>query len=151
MRWLNASDLRRALPMDEAVLAMEAAFGDDRETPLRIGLGVSLFMAGRVGGVTGVKVVSTVPGDPAGVVAVFGPDGQPLGLVDGPTLTAIRTGAASGLATRLLAARGASVVAMLGAGAMAADQVSAVRVGPPDRAGAGVEPLGTARRRRWRT
>ncbi len=127
MRWLSAADLRRALPMGEAVLAMEAAFGDDRETPLRIGLGVSLFMAGRVGDVTGVKVVSSVPGDPAGVVAVFGPDGHPLGLVDGPTLTAIRTGAASGLATRLLAAPGASVLAMLGAGAMAADQVSAVR------------------------
>ncbi len=50
MRWLNASDLRQALPMDEAVMAMEAAFGDDRETPLRIGLGVSLFMAGQGGG-----------------------------------------------------------------------------------------------------
>ena len=131
MRWLNAGDLRQALPMDEAVAAMEAAFGDDRETPLRIGLGVSLFMAGRVGGITGVKVVSSVPGDPAGIVAVFGPDGHPLGLVDGPSLTAIRTGAASGLATRLLAAPGASVLAMLGAGAMAADQVAAARAVRP--------------------
>ncbi len=127
MLWLSATDLRAALPMEEAVMAMEAAFGDDRETPLRIGLGVSLFMAGRVGETTGVKVVSSVPGDPAGVVAVFGSDGHPLGLVDGPTLTAIRTGAASGLATRLLAAPRASVLAMLGAGAMAADQISAVR------------------------
>ena len=46
MRWLSASDLRQALPMDEAVVAMEAAFGDDREIPLRSGVGVSLFMPG---------------------------------------------------------------------------------------------------------
>jgi ornithine cyclodeaminase/alanine dehydrogenase-like protein (mu-crystallin family) len=131
VRWLSATDLRQALPMDGAITAMEAAFGDDRETPLRTGLGVSLFMAGRVGAVTGVKVVSSVPGDPAGIVAVFGADGHPLGLVDGPCLTAIRTGAASGLATRLLAAPTASVLAMLGAGAMAADQVSAVRTVRP--------------------
>jgi alanine dehydrogenase len=131
VRWMSATDLRKALPMDEAITAMESAFGDDRETPLRTALGVSLFMVGRVGAVTGVKVVSSVPGDPAGIVAVFGADGHPLGLVDGPSLTAIRTGAASGLATRLLAAPTASVLAMLGAGAMAADQVSAVRAVRP--------------------
>ena len=68
--------LAAGLPMDEAVVAMEAAFGDDREIPLRSGVGVSLFMPGRVGGITGVKVVSSVPGDPAGIVAVFGPDGR---------------------------------------------------------------------------
>jgi ornithine cyclodeaminase len=46
--------------------------------------------------------------------------------VDGPTLTAIRTAAAAGLATRLLARPDAATLAMLGAGAMASDQVVAV-------------------------
>jgi ornithine cyclodeaminase len=98
---------------------------------MRTLLGSSLFMPGRVGRYTGIKVVSTTPGDPAGIVAVFGPDGHLIGLVDGPTLTAIRTGAASGLATRLLAPETASTMAMLGAGAMAADQIAAVRTVRP--------------------
>ncbi|MEE1523241.1 MAG: NAD(P)-binding domain-containing protein, partial [Acidimicrobiales bacterium] len=82
---------------------------------------------------TGVKVVSSVPGDPAGIVAVFDESGHPLGLVDGPTLSAIRTAAAPGLATDRMAAPDACVLAMLGAGAMAADQVAAVRAVRPIR------------------
>jgi ornithine cyclodeaminase len=58
---------------------------------------------------------------------VFALDGTPFGLVHGPTLTAIRTGAVSGLATAMLAPRTVSTMAMLGAGAMAFDQVAAVR------------------------
>lgn len=85
-----------------------------------------MFMPGRAGPNTGVKVVSIVPGNPAGVVVVFDFDGSAIGMVDGPTLTSIRTGAASGLATSLLSRPDAKVMAMLGAGAMAADQVAAV-------------------------
>ncbi len=134
MRVLGPDDVRQALPAHAAVEAMQAAFSDDRETPLRVRLGVSLFMPGRVGTTTGIKVVSVVPGNPAGIVVVFGEDGTPVGMVDGPALTAIRTGAASGLATRLLARPDAHTLAMLGAGAMAFDQVEAVRaVRPIDR------------------
>jgi ornithine cyclodeaminase len=131
MRFLDAAALRSALPMDAAIAAMEAAFSDDREVPVRTLLGGSLFMPGRVGAHTGMKVVSAVPGRPAGIVAVFGPDGAPLGVLDGPELTRIRTGAASGLATRLLAREDAGVLAMLGAGAMAFDQVEAIRAVRP--------------------
>ncbi len=113
--------------MPVAISAMQSAFSDDRETPRRVLLGSSLFMPGRVGDLSGVKVVSIVPGNPAGVVVVFGADGSPLGAVDGPTLTAIRTGAGCGLATDLLASPDAATMAMLGAGAMAFDQVAAVR------------------------
>jgi len=127
MRYLDAGDLRAALPMPDAIEAMRHAFGDDHESTARTKLGVSLFMPGRVGGNTGVKVVSTVPGDPAGIVMVFGPDGHPLGLVDGAALTSIRTAAAPGLLTDLLAPTDAKVLAMFGAGAMAADQVAAIR------------------------
>jgi len=131
MRYLGADDVRAALPHRLAIEAMRAAFGPDREHPPRVLVGSSLFMPGRVGAMTGVKVVSTVPGKPDGLVAVFGSDGSPLGLVDGPTLTAIRTAAGSGLATDLLAPDDARTLAMLGAGAMAFDQIEAVRAVRP--------------------
>lgn len=127
MRYLDGPTLREVLSMDTCIAAMRMAFGGDVENPVRTQLSGSLVMPGRVGGVTGVKVVSTVPGDPAGIVVVFGPDGSPLGLVDGPTLTALRTAAGAGLATDLLAPNDDVVLAMLGAGAMAADQIAAVR------------------------
>lgn len=113
--------------MADAIEAMEHAFSGDADTPLRSLVGGSLVMPGRLDDLVAVKVVSTVPGNPAGLVVVFGADGAPIGVVDGPTLTAIRTGAGCGLATRLLASEGARTLAMLGAGAMAFDQVEAVR------------------------
>jgi ornithine cyclodeaminase len=134
MRYLNSAETRQALPMPDAIRAMEHAFSAEAETPLRTIVGNSLVMPGRLDDVFAVKVVSTVPGDPAGLVVVFALDGSPLGLVHGPTLTAIRTGAVCGLATALLAATDASTLAMLGAGAMAFDQIEAVRaVRPIDR------------------
>ena len=131
MLYLAAEATRAALPMVAAIEAMEIAFGDDREVPLRSLLGGSLFMPGRAGRDSGVKVVSVVPGNPVGIVAVFGADGSPIGFVDGPVLTAIRTGAGAGLATRLLARTDSRVLAMLGAGAMAFDQIEAVRAVRP--------------------
>jgi ornithine cyclodeaminase len=120
--------------MADAIRAMEHAFSAEAETPLRTTVGSSLVMPGRLDDVIAVKVVSTAPGHPAGIVVVFGPDGTPLGLVHGPTLTAIRTGAVCGLATALLAPEEARTMAMLGAGAMAYDQIQAVRaVRPIDR------------------
>lgn len=117
--------------MADAIESQEVAFTEESEAPLRSLLGGSLVMPGRVGDVMAVKIVSTVPGNPAGLVAVFGGDGSPLGIVDGPTLTAIRTGAGCGLATKLLADDGVSTLAMLGSGAMAFDQVEAVRAVRP--------------------
>jgi ornithine cyclodeaminase len=134
MRYLNSAETRQALSMTDAIRAMEHAFSAEAETPLRTVVGSSLVMPGRLDDIIAVKVVSTVPGDPAGLVVVFAPDGSPLGLVHGPTLTAIRTGAVCGLATALLAVNSATTLAMLGAGAMAFDQIEAVRaVRPIDR------------------
>lgn len=127
MIYLNAAATRASLPMPDAIEAMRVAFTEDAETPLRTPLGASMFMPGRVGDVTAIKVVSTVPGNPVGLVAVFDAGGNPLGIADGPTLTAIRTGAVAGLATDILAPASAATLAMLGAGAMAFDQVEAVR------------------------
>jgi alanine dehydrogenase len=131
MRILDAAATRLALPMADAIEAMEHAFSGDTQAPLRSLVGPSLVMPGRLDDLMAVKVVSIVPGNPAGLVVVFGEDGSPLGVVDGPTITAIRTGAVSGLATRLLARDNSKALAMLGAGAMAFDQVEAVRAVRP--------------------
>ena len=131
VRYLSAAETRQALRMDAAVDAMRAAFGPDRESPLRSGIAPVFFMPGRVEDDVAVKIVSTVPGDPAGAVVVLDRQGHLLGVVDGATLTAIRTAAAPGLATELMASADASVLAMLGAGAMAYDQVEAVRAVRP--------------------
>ena len=82
----------------------------------------------------GVKVVSVykrnrTKGLPAihGLVTVFEADsGQPVAIMDGETLTAIRTGAASGLATELLARRDAKTLALFGTGPQARTQLQAV-------------------------
>lgn len=127
MLHLDAAETRLALPMGLAIEAAKWAFSGSAEIPLRTLVGGSLVMPGRLDDIVAVKVVSVVPGSPHGLVAVFGSDGSPVGIVDGPTLTAIRTGAASGLATRLMAAKDSARLTMLGAGAMARDQIDAVR------------------------
>jgi len=67
-----------------------------------------------------------LPNIQALVVWFDGLTGSPLAALDGASLTAMRTGAASGVATDLLAAPDASVLAIIGAGAQAPDQVRAV-------------------------
>ena len=127
MRYLSAENTRAALSMLDAIEAMRHAFSGDAETPLRTMVGGSLVMPGRLDDLIAVKVVSIVPGNPAGLVVVFGADGSPVGLVDGPTLTSIRTAAVCGLATQLLTSDQPKTLAMLGAGAMAFDQIEAIR------------------------
>jgi ornithine cyclodeaminase len=131
VRILTAAETRQCLPMADAIDAMEDAFGADRQLPQRQLIGSSFFMPGRVGTTSGIKVVSVVPGNPVGIVAVFDAEGSPVGIVDGPTLTAIRTAAGAGLATRILAPVASRRMAMLGAGAMARDQIAAVTLVRP--------------------
>lgn len=127
MRYLNGETTRAVLTMTDAVDAMRHAFSGDAETPLRTLIGGSLVMPGRLDDVVAVKVVSIVPGNPAGLVVVFGADGSPVGIVDGPAITSIRTAAVCGLATQLLTSDQPKTLAMLGAGAMALDQIEAIR------------------------
>jgi ornithine cyclodeaminase/alanine dehydrogenase-like protein (mu-crystallin family) len=86
------------------------------------------------GGALGLKVVSVFNSNPsrslplihALVLVVDAETGQPQALIEGSALTAIRTGAASGAATDLLARPDASVVAILGSGVQARRQLEAV-------------------------
>jgi ornithine cyclodeaminase/alanine dehydrogenase len=62
-------------------------------------------------------------------------NGQPLALIDAEHVTAMRTGAVSGLATRCLARADAKTVALFGAGALGPAQLAAVcAVRPVERA-----------------
>jgi ornithine cyclodeaminase len=90
----------------------------------------------------GVKIVSKAeraPGSPwgshVGAVMVFSPDdGVPVALLEGSELTAIRTAAASALATRTLARTDARRLAMIGCGLQAEHHVRALlQVRPIDR------------------
>lgn len=80
------------------------------------------------------KVVNVFPANAArglatttGLLTVLDPDtGHTVGVCDGGVLTAIRTGAAAGLATDLLARRDARVGAVIGAGAQAHTQLLAM-------------------------
>lgn len=60
------------------------------------------------------------------VVMIDGEKNQILSMMNGGYLTALRTGAASGLATKLLAREDAQVLAVFGAGAQAYTQIEAV-------------------------
>jgi alanine dehydrogenase len=141
---LSDADVRRALPMRAAIESQRRAFASlaagDAELPLRTPVpvpaadAVTLFMPARVGGELGGKVVSVFPHNPArglalvqGVVLLIDADtGRPAALLDAASLTAVRTGAGSGLATDLLAAPGARTAAVIGTGAQAATQLIAV-------------------------
>jgi alanine dehydrogenase len=146
IRILSAQDLRRALPMREAIAAMKEAFAElsgGRVTmPARTHIdipahaGTAMFMpcyADRFGRI-GVKVVNLFDGNAAkglpriqGVVCLFdGQTGSPLALLNGTCLTALRTGAASGAATDLLARPEAATVAIFGAGVQGRTQLEAV-------------------------
>ena len=82
----------------------------------------------------GAKIVSVFPENVSSgrspihaiVILLDEQTGEPAAVIDGESLTAIRTGAASGLATDLLAPKDASVVAIIGAGTQARTQLEAV-------------------------
>lgn len=86
------------------------------------------------GTVFGAKLVSLLPGNPdrklpavQGFVALFDSEtGSPLALVDGAAITALRTAAASALATRELARRDASSHGVFGAGLLAREHVCSI-------------------------
>ncbi len=145
---LNAKDVQQALPMGQCIQAMKSAFAalsaGRAEVPLRTRLpvpiheAVSLFMPAYVLDEAGeslvVKVVSLFPHNvkaglaliQAAVLMLEADTGRPICLLEGAMLTAIRTGAASGAATDLLARSDARVAAIFGAGVQARTQLEAI-------------------------
>lgn len=146
LRYLSAADVAQCMDIAAAIRAMGDAFAQlsagRAVSPLRVNLpvreagGTALFMpsylpdTGRVG----LKIVTVFPGNrqkglppiDALVTVLSGATGRPLAVMDGEHLTALRTGAASGLATDLLARKDASTVMVFGAGVQARTQLEAV-------------------------
>lgn len=143
---IDAQTVRARLPMRECIEAMVpamiAAHTKTAAIPPRTimhlvdGSGYFGVMPGslREPLVYGTKVVSLHPANPAagrpaiqGFVALFDPvTGAPAALVDGAEITAMRTAAASALATRLLARPEARSLGMIGCGAQAVSHVQAI-------------------------
>jgi ornithine cyclodeaminase len=146
MKLLTRSDVQQSISMREAVEVVKRAFSQlstgRAEVPLRIALsqpehdGVTLFMPGyfKDSESLAVKIVSihnrnaerSLPRVNAIVIVIDPATGQPVAVMEGGYLTALRTGAASGAATDLLARRDAEVAAIIGAGAQARAQMIAV-------------------------
>ncbi len=147
MRFLSASDVRAAITMREAIEAVREGFialSAGRATvPVRGALespeGILLTMPSHLDDGWVVKIVSVnagnraldLPAVQATVLVIDARTGVPQALMDGGTLTAIRTGAASGLATDLLARPEAKVLGVIGAGVQARTQIEAVRTVRP--------------------
>ncbi|MBN2414469.1 ornithine cyclodeaminase [bacterium] len=132
--------------MPEAIAAVRKAFIElyrgEADAPLRTKMsipgreGKALFMPVYLPGASllAVKVITLFSGNPArglplvdALVMVFdGETGRPAAIMDGEHLTAMRTGAASGVATDLLARPDARILAVFGAGPQARTQAAAV-------------------------
>ena len=145
---LSDHDVHALLPMAECIDLMadalrQVAEGDavlPLRTVLRLGDTANAFttmpaiLGTGTGASLGAKVITVFPGNDAtqfdahiGVVLLFDAEfGTLLAIADASSITAIRTSAVSGLATRLLAREDARSVAILGAGVLAMPHLEAM-------------------------
>jgi len=151
---LDSDQVRRLMPMPEAVALMRTTFvtfssgavnqpvrlmvpGEDHDVLAVMPAHVRASPAA-IGG-SGLKVVSVRPDNPSlgqpahvGMVMVFDPKtGSPAAMMSGAAVTALRTAAASAAATDALARPDASVLAILGAGVQARAHLEAISVVRP--------------------
>lgn len=149
---LTAAEVERLLPMGECIAAMERGLAalarGEAEQPLRMifrpaaapGL-LALMPSYRRGGSFGLKTIGVFHGNPArgldahqgAVLLLSGETGELLALMNASAVTAIRTAAVSGLATRLLARPDAGDLAILGAGVQARSHLDAMACVRPIR------------------
>ncbi|MDR1481754.1 MAG: ornithine cyclodeaminase family protein [Synergistaceae bacterium] len=142
---LDARSIRRLFSMEEAIDSNREAFviqsQGGADVPVRIsfnltGTDVTSFMPAFIEGFpqAGVKIVSTFPGNTAkGIPAVSATllltdpvTGEVSVLMDGTELTRLRTGAVSGLATKLFANENVEAGALFGTGGQAHSQLEAM-------------------------
>lgn len=148
---LTQAEVRRLLPMADCIELMAEALvalvRGDAVNPLRQGVrlpertGLLGLMPGYLAtpASLGLKAVVVFPDNHGtefdshqGVVLLFDVDnGMPIAVMDGSEITAIRTAAVSGVATRLLARKDATDLALLGSGVQARTHLEALRVVRP--------------------
>jgi ornithine cyclodeaminase len=149
---IDAATVRRLLPVGECIDVMREAMialscGEVQVPPRTIapladGSGYLLAMPGSAAkdlGIDGAKLLTLLPGNVAqgrpaiqGVVLLFDhAGGAPVALIEGSEITAIRTAAVSGLATRLLAREDARTHGVLGTGVQARMHIDAITAARP--------------------
>jgi alanine dehydrogenase len=144
MLFLTESDVREMLPITAAIELVEAAFhrmaaGASLNHPRRrliLPTGSALhYMAGADGAYFGTKIYATNPKHGAHFIFLLyaAADAQPLAILEANYLGQIRTGAASGYATKLLARPEASTLGVIGSGFQAQTQIAAMRAVRPIR------------------
>ncbi len=143
IRLIAKADVQRLLDIDALIDALADAFrklsaGETSVPPRTAASNADGLLGVMPGYVPGsgmlVKLVSVFPhnhdrGLPShqALIALFDEtDGSPLAVMDGTAITATRTGAASALSVRLLAAKGARVLGVLGAGVQGRSHLMAV-------------------------
>ena len=135
--FLTEDDVARLLTMDDALRAVEEAFRQHGQgstvnrprTRVRVPQGILHVMAAGLPpeGVLGFKAYTAFGGTVRFHVHLYSAeDGRLLALMEADRLGQIRTGAASGVATRYLARPDASVVGIFGTGWQARSQLQAV-------------------------
>jgi ornithine cyclodeaminase len=151
---LSRTDVQYCLDMPSAIEAMRVAFSalstGQAQAPQRLAVdlpeqGVALLMPSLLETpeqhTCGIKVITVMPQNPlrnmprshASVLLLDATTGKTIAILEGGWLTAMRTGAVSGLATDLLARKDAGVLALFGAGAQAPTQVLAIAAVRPLR------------------
>jgi len=143
---LTDEDVQKALSMKEAIDASVEAFRDLSEGRAKVPVraivsttsGFTGFMPGYISGPNsclGLKIVSgrpnnpknhNLPNIPAQVFLVDPETSQPLVLMDGTYLTLLRTAAGSGVATRYMARKDVTKLAVFGAGNQAKSHIEAM-------------------------
>lgn len=141
---VSHAEVERLLPMAACIDLMSEALGAlargeallPLRTVLRLAGGSNAFasMPAVLGDAIGAKVITVFPGNLStpyeshiGVVLYFEHvNGRLLAILDASSITAIRTAAVSGLATRLLARADAADLAVLGTGVQAMTHVDAM-------------------------
>ncbi len=135
---ITEADVRQHLPMADAIAALREAFAGWRAEAAQnqarrrmvLPTGACLHqLAGAWRGYFGTKVYSTHPDHGAWfhVLLYDAATARPLALIEADWLGQIRTGAATGLATDLLAPKEASTLGLIGSGFQAAGQLAAIR------------------------
>ena len=141
MHILSADEITRLLPITDAIDVVADAFAaisrNDGLYPRRLHMpirgGDALVMPGYDGrGRLGTKIVTVCrrPSAQSGTRATYllldADSAEPLLVCDGTALTTLRTGAATGLATRRLARKDANTLALFGVGRQASSQLAGV-------------------------
>jgi alanine dehydrogenase len=142
MVYLTEADVLNFLPMSDCLALMRTAFerlasGEAINQPRRrltLPTKSTLhYMAGSDGQYFGAKVYSTNPGHPPHFLFLLyrAEDAELLAVIEANHLGQIRTGAASGYATQLLARSDSRILGVIGSGFQARTQVEAIRTAMP--------------------